>query len=49
MALLYAALACAIRPTNAVIWVYLLLALFRKLRHHKDVIMGILLDTLVVG
>ena len=44
-----AALACAIRSTNAVIWVFMMASLLWQLRRQARQIASVLLDVLVIG
>ncbi|KAG7448062.1 glycosyltransferase family 22 protein [Guyanagaster necrorhizus] len=47
--LAFAALACAIRPTNAVIWIYLFSNLVWALRGYRRTLLFLLCDTIVIG
>ena len=44
-----AALACAVRPTNAVLWIYLMMTLLWQLRSIGREYLAVLRDVLVVG
>lgn len=45
--LVFAALACSIRPTNAIIWVYLFTIMAYHLRHEQRALNALALD--IVG
>jgi len=47
--LIFSALACMVRPTNAVIWVYLIGYLLWTVRFHRRVAVAILSEALAVG
>lgn len=47
--LLFAALACMVRPTNAVIWVYLLSNILWSTRHHRRVSLALINDIVSFG
>lgn len=47
--LIFSSLACVIRPTNAVIWVYLFANLFWAIRSHKRIVVMIFFEALIVG
>ena len=47
--LLYAAVACAVRPTNAIIWVYTFVWLLWKLRDRPQDIFFVLINALFTG
>ncbi|KAK0463835.1 glycosyltransferase family 22 protein [Desarmillaria tabescens] len=47
--LVFAALACAIRPTNAVIWIYLFSNLVWALRGYRRTLLFLLCDAIVIG
>ncbi|ESK97687.1 glycosyltransferase family 22 protein [Moniliophthora roreri MCA 2997] len=47
--LFFASLACAIRPTNAVIWMYLIPTLLWRLRDRKDALFGVLINAALTG
>ncbi|CAK5277612.1 unnamed protein product [Mycena citricolor] len=46
---LFAALACAVRPTNAIIWVYLIGTLLWRVRHSTRSVVTVVSTGLVVG
>ncbi|KAI0691035.1 glycosyltransferase family 22 protein [Cytidiella melzeri] len=48
-ALVVAALACAVRPTNAIIWVYMLATSAWQFRHQVKVLVSMAFDTALVG
>lgn len=47
--LIFAALACAIRPTNAVIWIYLFGIVLWRLRSNTVAIYDFIFDATIVG
>ena len=47
--LIFSALACMIRPTNAVIWVYLFGNLFWAVRFYRRIVLAILAEAVTVG
>lgn len=47
--LMLAALSCAIRPTNAVIWVYLFVNILWALRSSGRTMLALLSDALIIG
>lgn len=49
MCIVFAALACAIRPTNAIIWVYMFSVLFLRLGHRLSQGFILICDCFVVG
>ncbi|OAX42002.1 glycosyltransferase family 22 protein [Rhizopogon vinicolor AM-OR11-026] len=49
MCIMFAALACAIRPTNAIIWVYMFGLLLKRLRFRSSQIFTIARDCVIIG
>ncbi|CCM00013.1 uncharacterized protein FIBRA_02039 [Fibroporia radiculosa] len=47
--LIFAALACVIRPTNAIIWVYMFAALLWRLPRKPTYLASVLVDTVCIG
>lgn len=47
--LIFAALACMIRPTNAIIWVYLFGNVFWALRSHRRTVSAVLYEAVIIG
>ncbi|KAH0830640.1 glycosyltransferase family 22 protein [Lanmaoa asiatica] len=46
---IFAGIACAIRPTNAIIWTYMFAVLFWRVRVNAKLLVSILCDTVCVG
>ncbi|KIL00916.1 glycosyltransferase family 22 protein [Paxillus rubicundulus Ve08.2h10] len=47
--IVFAALTCAVRPTNAIIWVYMFALLFWRLRTNTKLLVRTLLDCAIIG
>jgi phosphatidylinositol glycan class B len=47
--IVFAVLACAIRPTNAIIWIYMFGLLFWRLRSRSSRIFAIVSDCAIIG
>jgi len=47
--LVFAALACSIRPTSDVIWVYMICVLFWRLRSRKSVLLSVVFDAIIIA
>ncbi|KAF4615379.1 hypothetical protein D9613_002732 [Agrocybe pediades] len=47
--IIFSALACSTRPTNAVIWVFLYANLFYALRNHRRIMLAVATDMVVTG
>ena len=48
-ALCVAALACTVRPTNAVIWTYMIATILWQYRWQTKVYLAVILDVLMIG
>lgn len=47
--IVFSALACVIRPTNAVIWIFLYSNLLWSIRHHWRILLAIVKDILMTA
>ncbi|KAF9014040.1 glycosyltransferase family 22 protein [Cyathus striatus] len=47
--IMFSALACMVRPTNAVIWIFLYAKLFWSLRHHQKFLVALFVDIIITS